>query len=220
MGYLWAVNPLSCPGCPRAAECFSAPTWLAESLTSVQHLADGTRVMIRPLLPSDRASLAAGFESLSPRSRRLRFLSPLPGLSEEQLDYLANVDYHNHFALAAFALDERDQPGVGVARFIRLADRPTAAEAAVTVIDRYQGRGLGTFLLAELAGAARERGITTFVAYVLTENAEWLSFLREIGAETFRDEPGVSRVEFALPASGREQLIRRVLRHLAEAPSA
>src|SRR5579884_4040133 len=127
MGYLWAVSPLTCPGCPRAAECRSVPTWLAESMTRVHHLADGSRVMIRPLLPSDRAALAAGFESLTPRSRRLRFFSAEMALSEAQLDYLVKVDYRNHFALAAFTLDEPDQPGIGVARFIRLADRPTAA---------------------------------------------------------------------------------------------
>lgn len=218
MGYLWAVSPLSCPGCPRAGQCRSVPTWLAESLTSMHHLADGLRVVIRPLLPSDRAALAAGFESLSPRSRWLRFFSPSVRLSEAQLDYLANVDYQNHFALGAFALDEPDQPGVGVARFIRLAERPAAAEAAVTVIDSHQGRGVGTLLLAELASAALERGIDTFVASVLTENAEWIAYLREIGAETFREEPGVTRVEFALGTDGREHRARRVLRHLADPP--
>jgi GNAT superfamily N-acetyltransferase len=218
MGRLWAVNPLSCPGCPRAAQCLSTPTWLAESMTSVHHLADDTRVMIRPLLPSDRAAVAAGFESLTPRSRRLRFFSSGAGLSEAQLDYLVNVDYRNHFALAAFALDESGQPGIGVARFIRLADRPSAAEAAVTVLDSHQGRGVGTLLLAELAGIAQERGIGTFVAYVLTENAEWLSYLREIGAETFREEPGVTRVEFALDAVSPESRARQALRRLVDPP--
>jgi GNAT superfamily N-acetyltransferase len=194
------------------------PTWLAESLTSVHHLRDGTRVVIRPLLVSDRGALVAGFESVSPGSGRFRFFPAGAGLSEAQLGYLANVDYQNHFALGAFALDEPDQRGVGVARFVRLADRPAAAAAAVTVIDSHQRRGLGTLLLAELAGAARERGICTFVAYVLTDNAEWLSHLREIGGETFSEEPGGARIEFALDTSSREDLIRGVLRLLADPP--
>ena len=186
MGYLWAINPLTCPGCPRSAQCRSVPTWLADSLTSVHHLADGTRVVIRPLLPGDRA--------------------------------LTEVDDQNHLALGAFTLDEPNHRGLGVARFVRLADRPTAAEAAVTVSASHQRRGLGTLLSAQLAGAAEERGIGTFVAHVLTDNAEWLSHLRQIGAEAFRAEPGVTRVEVSLATSGREQRIHRLLRHLADPP--
>lgn len=62
-------------------------------------------------------------------------------LTEAELDYLTNIDYQDHFAWTAFALDDPGQPGIGVARFIRLVERPEAAEAAVTVIDAYQGRG-------------------------------------------------------------------------------
>lgn len=201
MGYMWTVDPRSCPGCPRSPLCLSVPTWVAESLTEVRHLSDGTRVMIRPLLRSDRRELAAGFERLSERSRRLRFFSAPSRLSNGQLDYLTEIDYHNHFAWAAFALDEAGQPGVGVSRFIRLADHPDTAEAAVTVADKFQGRGLGTILLAKLAQAAIERGVAHFVAYVLAENRELLEALRDVGARVRREEPGVDRVEFDLPVS-------------------
>ena len=44
------------------------------------------------------------------------------------------LDYDRHFALAAFAVDEPGEPGVGVARWIRQADDPAKAEAAVTVL--------------------------------------------------------------------------------------
>jgi GNAT superfamily N-acetyltransferase len=40
-----------------------------------------------------------------------------------------------------------DGRGVGIARYIRDAEDPQAAEVAVTVLDHWQRRGLGTELL-------------------------------------------------------------------------
>jgi hypothetical protein len=54
-------------------------------------LRDGTRALIRPIGPGDRDRLKKGFESASPESIFLRFLSPLPRLSGSQLDYLTAI---------------------------------------------------------------------------------------------------------------------------------
>lgn len=158
--------------------------------------------MIRPLLPSDREELARGYRELSEESRRRRFFSPPPRLSEALLDYLTDLDFDRRFALAADLDDEPERPGVGVARWVRKRDDPTRAEAAVTVADSWQGRGIGTALLLALVEAAVERGITTFVADVLWENRALLETLRELGARVGPAEPGVARVEFDLPRPG------------------
>jgi hypothetical protein len=54
------VDTLACPGCQRRGTCEERPTWLAEALTRHELLADGTRVLLRPLLHGDRFELAAG----------------------------------------------------------------------------------------------------------------------------------------------------------------
>ena len=81
----------------------------------------------------------------------------MPELSEAMVRYLTDVDHHDHEAVVA--LDAATDEGVGVARYVRDPERPTRAEAAVTVTDDWQGRGLGTLLLELLAVRAREEGV-------------------------------------------------------------
>jgi hypothetical protein len=64
-------------------------------------LRDGSRVLIRPIEPDDRAALAEGFERLSAESRYRRFFAPMPRLRERDLDYLTRVDHRDHEALVA-----------------------------------------------------------------------------------------------------------------------
>jgi GNAT superfamily N-acetyltransferase len=171
----------------------------AASMGQVHLLADGTRVLVRPLLPGDRAELAARYEELSPASRRRRFFGTPNRLSEHVLDYLTNLDYRTHFAWAAFAIDEPGTPGIAVARYICDRRDATVAELAVTVLDRYQHRGLGTLLTQLLADVAASNGVRTFVSYVLWENADAVARLRAEGARIAPAEPGMARIEIDLP---------------------
>lgn len=183
---------------------------------------DGTALLIRPLLPSDREELALAYEQLSEGSRRLRFFSPPRRLSAALLDYLTDLDFDRRFALVAQIRDGPERPGLGVARWIRDRIDPSKAEAAVTVADDWQGRGIGTQLLLALVEAAADRGITTFVADVLWENAALLDTLRESGARVKPSEPGVARVEFDLPAPGTDLVdtaLHRMLVAVAAATS-
>jgi GNAT superfamily N-acetyltransferase len=99
-------------------------------------------------------------------------------LGERELDYLTDVDHHDHEALVA--IDAATGEGVAVARFIRGAD--DSAEPAIAVIDDWQGRGVAGALLGALADRAREEGITRFVAPVLAENASAIKVFHRLGA--------------------------------------
>jgi GNAT superfamily N-acetyltransferase len=187
--------------------------------SSVHELNDGTRVLVRPLRPNDRGELARGYAALSEEARRTRFFSAPPELSEADLDYLTKLDLYDHFAWAAFALDDPGTPGVGVARYVRDQERDDVAEAAVTVLDSYQQRGLGTLLLLLLAERAQQNGITTFVSYVLWDNKALLDGLAAAGARIEPAEAGVARVEVDLPdpdTGGIKDAVRSALHALAE----
>jgi RimJ/RimL family protein N-acetyltransferase len=164
-------------------------------------LRDGSAVLIRPVQNADAPLLADGFARLSDASRQMRFLTKKKELSPAELRYFTDVDHHDHEALGA--LDQCDGRGVGIARYVRDPDDPQAAEIAVTIVDDWQGRGLGTELLAQLSGRARQEGIRRFTALVAADNAAVAALLQNMGAELVRHGPGTVEYEITL-APGEE----------------
>jgi RimJ/RimL family protein N-acetyltransferase len=138
----------------------------------------GQSVTIRPIRPDDAPALVTAVAALSEQSRYFRFHTHRPQLADSLVEFLTDIDHHDHEALVAQA------PGapeiVGVARFIRDPDNPGDAEVAVLVADAWQRRGVGTLLLAELARRASAVGISQFTAEVLTENTPTLALVRHL----------------------------------------
>jgi GNAT superfamily N-acetyltransferase len=153
-------------------------------------LEDGTVVTLRCIRPDDRELLERGFSRLSTESRYRRFLAVMPVMTTAMARYLTEVDGDDHFAVVATkdSLDLKSEEGIGVARFHRLGGEPEVAEAAVTVLDEYQGKGLGRMLLGALAEAARERNVRTFRGSVLAENEPMRRLLDEAGGVARLDE--------------------------------
>lgn len=164
-------------------------------------LRDGSQVHLRLIGPADRELLRTGFERLSPESRYRRFFSTKNTLTERELDYLTDVDQRDHFAVAVGRYrDDGSEEGLGVARFVRLTERPDTAEAAVAVVDDAQGKGLGTLLFQRLSSAARERGVERIRSEVLGENAPMQEMLRHLAVDPDTHvESGVVITEFELP---------------------
>jgi GNAT superfamily N-acetyltransferase len=174
-------------------------------------LRDGSHVRVRQGQRSDRKLLLCGFERLSPESRYRRFLVPMPQLSEAMVSYLIEVDHHDHEAI--IALDEQTGEGIGVVRYFRITGRRDAAEFAVTVIDDWQRRGLGTLLLEVISARAREESITTFTALMLASNQEMMEVLNSLGPVRIVDrDPGTVEIEMPIPAVGLSPALSKLLR--------
>ncbi len=190
-------------------------------------LRDGTEVQLRLTRPDDREHIRRGFEELSSESRYKRFLSPKTELSEAELRYLSELDGDKHFALGAIAREGETEKGVGVGRFVRLREHGHIAEPAISVIDSFQGKGLGTVLLRHLIAAAKERGITRFQCTVLATNAPVQRLLDASDAEIVDRETslGYSEVTLVLPDTAsietvRESTVHRLLTQAAGGSSA
>jgi GNAT superfamily N-acetyltransferase len=166
-------------------------------------LRDGTHVVVRHIRPSDAPELRRAFDRLSPESRYRRFFGGVPQLTDASLHYLTDVDGRDHVAIVATT--DGPEPdgatGLGVARFVRLQDEPTVAEAAVTVVDDSQRKGLGRLLATKLAEAARERGIHTFRSDVLADNEPMRAIMSEVGAVEREASAGVLTYDIPLDAA-------------------
>ncbi len=186
----------------------TGPDWSEEHV-----LTDGTPVTLRHIRPSDAGELRRAFHSLSPESRYRRFFRDVSDLSPNALRYLTEVDGMNHVAIVAvgYAPDLKTEIGYGIARFVRVAAEPDVAEAAITVIDPMQRRGLGRILALSLAHAARERGIRRFRGEVLVANAPMRGLVEGLGAEVHSESSDALTIDIALDdahAAGEPAVLR------------
>lgn len=141
-------------------------------------LRDGREVALRPVTPAAKPLIAAALARLSPESNRRRFFTLRFHLSDAELERMTHLDGINRYAIGATAATpDGGIEGVGVARYVRLAAEPHAAEAAVAVIDAYQGAGLGKLLLRRLADAALARGVDRLRGIVKHDNDPMLGLL-------------------------------------------
>lgn len=164
-------------------------------------LRDGSEALIRPVTPLDRDLFVQGLEGLSTQSRRTRFGASISRLTERELAYLTQVDQKTHVAWGATI----DSSAAGVGRYI-LVPGEERAEVAVTVVDRYQRRGLGRTLFEALVAVARSDGVVELFFEVQPDNEPALRGLQ--GVEV-RYEPaesmfqGMVQIE-GVPVSSRE----------------
>ncbi len=181
-------------------------------------LKDDTPVLIRPVSPEDKHLLEIGFGHLSNRSRYLRFLRPVTGLSDQDLDYLTSTHGSDHVAFGALDLIAKPMP-IGIARYIRLPTEPSAAEIAVTVVDDRQNRGLGRLLIGTLAACAVMHCVQTFIACVHACNAPMLRLVKDLDATIAMIEGAEQQWRIPLhrdPADYPRTLVGDAVRHAYE----
>jgi GNAT superfamily N-acetyltransferase len=166
----------------------------------VTRLTDGTTVIIRPLLATDREAYLDTFERVGMESRYRRFFGHKPRLTAAEVRYFTEIDHHDHEALVAF--DALSGRGLGVARFVRDRRDPRAADTAITVVDAAQGHGLGGALLERLVERARQEGVERLSGDVLEDNRRMVGMLVHRGArgETAAGWSGVRHFELPLSA--------------------
>lgn len=147
-------------------------------------LRDGAAIDVRPIQPDDGDRLRRLHARLSPTSIRMRYFHFLPSLSDAMVAIVTHVDYVDRMALVATvgadnAIALRKQEIVGMVTYDRIC--ADAAEIAFVVEDAWQGRGVASTLLYDVAAYARECGYRRFLAITLRRNIRMLNVLRHCG---------------------------------------
>jgi RimJ/RimL family protein N-acetyltransferase len=168
-----------------------------EDYSSIEALRDGRRVEIRALRPADRQGLARAVDRTSMLSLYRRFFAVRAAFTEEETAFFVNVDFKKHVAIVA-VIEEGGRPTiVGGGRYVLVESG--VAEVAFTIIDAYQGKGIGTILLRHLVAIAKGAGLRSFVAEVLPENIPMLRLFEQSGLRlNARTEPDVMHLTLDL----------------------
>lgn len=139
-------------------------------------LRDGSTVHIRVMTQAHEAGLCSLLTSLSEESRWLRFycLQNSAGLATE-----AHREVNLEHAFGLIACSGAEERVVGHAFYVGIDEQ--RAEVAFTIANDFQGRGLGTILLCQLADVAAANGIKVFEAEVVAANHAMLRVFRQSG---------------------------------------
>jgi CRP-like cAMP-binding protein len=170
---------------------------LAAFITPIPiEMRDGSWLYLRPVLPGDSERTSDGTIEFSSDTLYRRFQTPRTP-TQSLMSYLFEVDYKHHFVWVM--TEGPEGPVVADARFVRDETDPTLAEVAFIVGDEYQGRGVGSFLMAALAVAARGDGVRRFTARVLSDSLAMRKILDRFGAQWQREDLGVVTTVIEVP---------------------
>ncbi|MEM0074843.1 MAG: GNAT family N-acetyltransferase [Conexivisphaerales archaeon] len=164
-------------------------------------LKDGSLAHVRPLKNNDHDQqlLAQFVRELSDESMYFRFLTAAYDRSQV-IERLMPKD--GRFCIIA----EREGKIIGHAAYYMIDQ--DKAEPGLVISDSYQGKGLGTILLAQLTEAANEQGISIFETYVSPENYRMINLVKNSGFHVeVKVEPG--QILLTFPTSLAPEAVER-----------
>jgi RimJ/RimL family protein N-acetyltransferase len=170
-------------------------------------LPGGTRIYLRRVREGDLDSADQYFAGLSERSRYLRFMGSVRTFTPETLALLrGQLRQADSSVIGAIVAHADADEIVGGVRIVP-GEYRHHCEFAITVLDRWQGRGVGRLLMQEAMREARRLGYQTIEGSVLTANWRMLGLAQRarMRPRAARDAPGVVTVS-------------RDLRHFHRAP--
>lgn len=151
-------------------------------------------VAVRPLSSQDEPLIRLAFRRLSAQTRQLRWGLPLAD-PDAVLAWVKRLESDRDFAVVAYLIEDR-QP-IGVGRWVIVDD---GVEVALTVVDDWQGYGVGPLLLRTLIREASVRGISTIRAWVSLENQRARHLLDHLRTRRISHR-GTGMLEYEIPVT-------------------
>lgn len=143
-------------------------------IATEQAFKGGLKVRIRAIKPSDEEAMRRLFYRFSNTSVYRRFLFPISTMPHDKIQEYVNVDYSRVMSVVALAGEPDQETIIAEARYVK-DDQSSYGEVAFIVDEKYQGRGMATYLYKMLIRLAKERGLKGFRAEVLPANKEMMN---------------------------------------------
>ncbi len=143
-------------------------------LSTVHTFKDGLVVSFRAIKPSDEEEMRRLFYRFSDNAVYYRYFSHVKSMPHKETQQYVNIDYQKTLSIVGTITESGGERIIAEGRYVCLSDRPSYAEVAFIVDENYQRKGVASFLLKTLVGAAVEQGIEGFTADVLYDNKAML----------------------------------------------
>jgi RimJ/RimL family protein N-acetyltransferase len=166
-------------------------------------LRDGGAILIRAIRPDDKDRMREHSRGLSTESVYHRFMFHKRDLSDDDLRRFTELDFNHHVGIVAVVSEDGCEHVIGVGRYVRTSNGH--AEVAFSVIDKHQGRGIGTLLLKHLSRVAKHSAIKEFEADVMGDNVHMLDVVAASGFKVQKThDSGVVHVSWRIDDAERE----------------
>jgi len=163
-----------------------------QNYREIEKLKDGREVVIRAVRPDDKEGFARGFEQLSGEAIYRRFFSARKQFTDQELQTATEIDFRRVVALVVEIEENSEKKIIGACRYVAIDqnDPPRQAEVAFTIVDAWQGKGLGKILNRHLTRIGQESGIEKFEAVVLHENKGMMRVFESTGLKVHKKTEG------------------------------
>ncbi|MGF1606421.1 MAG: GNAT family N-acetyltransferase [Rhodothalassiaceae bacterium] len=175
-------------------------------LSRLVTLADGGQFKMRPLDRGDAHYFVEHWPELSERSRYLRFCAPKEQLAASEIAFLVAADQIRHVAVGALDLADPVPRPAAVGRYFRTRPDGADADLAITVLDAWQGRGLGRAVFELLKADARRQGIDRFRATLMWDNGAVQHLVNAWGGQLVDRHRGMAEALIPLSRSAQAGL--------------
>lgn len=176
------------PGCPAVLPVF-------DEIIHTE-LADGRRICIRTIRPTDEELMRKGISQLSAYSRYLQFFSGQRTLPDAVIEKLVGVDGHRHIAWGAIRPAGSERSAIGAVHVFRDDEHSANGEFSVAILDEFHGMGLARMLTALLLVNCRLEKISSLGVQILSENQAAIGLVRSLGGQ--RSSTSSSIADFTL----------------------
>ncbi|MHB8769777.1 MAG: GNAT family N-acetyltransferase [Syntrophales bacterium] len=144
-----------------------------DAITTTHTFSGRLRVRFRAIKPSDEEEMRKLFYRFSDTAVYYRYFSPIKAMPHGKMQTYVNVDYRRVMSIVGTIEQAGAENIIAEGRYVRHQDSPFA-DVAFVVDEKYQGRGIASFLFGMLIRVAREQEIAGFTADVIADNKAML----------------------------------------------
>ncbi|MCF8125892.1 MAG: GNAT family N-acetyltransferase [Desulfotignum sp.] len=140
----------------------------------------GSIVRFRAMKPSDEEMMRRFFYRCSREMIFYRFFYSIKTMDHDKMQTYVNVDYQKEFSIVGLFVEEGNQKIIAESRMVK-DERTCCGEVAFLIDERFQGIGIGSYLLSRLIEQAREQGFEGLTAEVLSDNQPMIKVFEKSG---------------------------------------